>query len=91
MEGWVKLHRKLLTSQIFSNEKLLRIWIWCLLKASYQDYSQLVGTQNVELKSGQFVFGRKKAAEELKMNESMFYRNIKLLESMRKNQHQIKQ
>jgi hypothetical protein len=83
MEGWVKLHRKLLSSQIFQNDKLLRIWIWCLLKASYQDYSQLVGMQNVNLKSGQFVFGRKAAAEELKMNENTFYHNIKFLEKIR--------
>ena len=87
MEGWVKLHRKLLDSQIFQNEKLLKIWIWCLLKATYKDNSQLVGLQNVDLKSGEFVFGRKKASEELKMSESMFYRNITLLEKLRKNKH----
>lgn len=79
MEGWVKVYRKLLDSSIFKNEKLLKVWVWCLLKASHQDGFQLVGMQKVPLKSGQFVFGRKKAAEELNMSESLVYRYIQFL------------
>ena len=79
MEGWVKLYRKLLGSNIFQNEKLLKVWVWCLLKASYQDGDQLVGMQKVELKSGQFIFGRKKASEELNMSESLVYRYMQFL------------
>lgn len=80
MEGWIKLHRKLLSSKIFSNEKILKIWIWCLLKASSQEYETLVGMTNIKLERGQFVFGRKKAAEELKMNENTIYKYMKVLE-----------
>lgn len=80
--SWVKLYRKLLQSPIFENEKALKIWIWCLLKASYKDREQLVGLQVVNLKSGQFIFGRKKAAEELRMTESIIYKYIKLLEDL---------
>jgi hypothetical protein len=60
----------------------LKIWIWCLLKATHIDRNQLVGQQIVELKKGQFVFGRKKASEELKMTESVIYKYIKLLEKL---------
>lgn len=80
MEGWIKLHRKLLSSKIFNNEKILKIWIWCLLKASSQEYETLVGMTNIKLERGQFVFGRKKAAEELKMNENTIYKYMKVLE-----------
>lgn len=80
--SWVKLYRKLLQSPIFENEKALKIWIWCLLKASYKDREQLVGLQVVNLKSGQFIFGRKKASEELRMTESIIYKYIKLLEDL---------
>ena len=66
-KSWIKLYRNLLYSPIFENEKGLKIWIWCLLKATHIDRNQLVGQQIVELKKGQFVFGRKKASEELKM------------------------
>lgn len=81
-KSWIKLYRNLLYSPIFENEKGLKIWIWCLLKATHIDRNQLVGQQIVELKKGQFVFGRKKASEELKMTESVIYKYIKLLEKL---------
>lgn len=70
MNGWIKLHRKLLGSPIFQNEKLLKVFMYCLLKASHSDHQQVVGRQIVPLKPGQFVFGRKKAAVELDLKES---------------------
>lgn len=80
--SYIKLFRKLLNSPIFENEKALKIWIWCLLKATYKERIQLVGQTEVKLKKGQFVFGRKKAAEELQMTESTIYKYIKLLEKL---------
>lgn len=70
MQGWVSLHRKLLSSDIFQNEKLLKVFIYCLLKATHTEHSQKVGKQTVQLNPGQFVFGRRKAALELDMKES---------------------
>lgn len=83
MEGYIKLYRKLLDSSIFQNEKALKVFIWCLLKATHTDREQLVGQQLIKLESGQFIFGRKKASEELKMKEATIYRYIKLLEKMK--------
>ena len=81
-KSYIKLFRKLLNSPIFENEKALKIWIWCLLKATHKERLQLVGQQEVNLQKGQFVFGRKKASEELKMSESTIYKYIKLLEKL---------
>ena len=50
-----------------------------MLKATYQDEVQLVGMQKIQLKSGQFIFGRKKASEELNMSESLVYRYMQFL------------
>lgn len=80
--SYIKLFRKLLNSPIFENEKALKIWIWCLLKATHKEREQLVGQQIVKLKKGDFVFGRKQASEELKMTESTIYKYIKLLEKL---------
>lgn len=92
-ETWIKLYRKIMKSPIWENEKALKIWIWCLLKATHEKREQLVGQQVIELKKGQFVFGRKKASDELQMNENTIYRYIKLLEKIRndnsKKQQQI--
>lgn len=82
MAGWIKLHRKLKNSLVFDNPDLLKVWIWCLLKATHDDYIQMIGLQEVELEKGQFIFGRKVAANELKMSESKTYRLIKKLETM---------
>jgi DNA-binding transcriptional regulator YhcF (GntR family) len=80
MQGWIKLHRKLLHSSIFQNPNLLKFWIWCLLKASHCDHNTRVGLQEVELKEGQFIFGRNKAATELNMNPSTVYRYLSVIE-----------
>ena len=82
MEGWVKLHRKLLSSSIWENEKLLRVFMWCLLKASHKKHEQIVGMATVELSPGQFVTGRKKAAIELGMKESTVESHLKALEKL---------
>lgn len=82
-ETWIKLYRKLLISPIFENEKALKVWIWCLLKATHTEREQLVGKKIIHLEVGQFVFGRNKASEELKMSESSVYGYIKLLEKLK--------
>ena len=82
MEGYIKLARKITNSSVFDNPYLLKIWIWILCKSTHKEYSQMVGLQEIHLKKGQLIFGRKKAAEQLKMKESNVYKLIKTLEKM---------
>ena len=79
--GWIKLHRCLLDKAIFDNPKLLKVFIWCLCKASHKDHQQLVGRRVVNLKAGQFIFGRYKNAEELNIKPTTLWDYVKLLES----------
>jgi len=81
MEGWIKLHRCLMEKAIFQNEKLLKVFIWCLLKASHSEHEQLIGRQKVTLQPGQFPTGRHKAAVELNMSPSTAWSYLKLLEA----------
>lgn len=81
-DGWIKLYRKIIGSPVFDNPDLFKVWVWCMCKASHCEHEAIVGRQTVKLQPGQFVFGRKVAADELKMNESSVYRYIKKLESM---------
>ena len=89
--GYIKLFRKLLLSPIFENEKALKVWIWCLLKATHTEREQLVGRQIVHLEKGQFIFGRKKASKELKIKERTLYDYLKLLEQLSMIRHKIQQ
>lgn len=81
-EGYIKLFRKLLKSPIWDNEKALKIWLWCLLKATHIERDQLVGQQIIHLEKGQFITGRAKASNELKMKERTIYDYFKLLEKL---------
>ncbi len=78
MEGHIKLYRKLLDHPVFAHEVPLKIWIWCLLKASFKSRSISVkcgkGYSIVCLKPGEFVFGRHTACEQLGISESTIYR-----------------
>jgi hypothetical protein len=73
-QGYVKLWRKSLDAGWFRNPKLWTFWTWCLMKASHKEHKVIIGHQEITLKPGQFIFGRKQAAKELKMNPSQIYR-----------------
>lgn len=79
--GYIKLWRKSLDSGMLRNHELWAFWCWCLIKASHKEMSQLVGLQKLRILPGQFVFGRRKAAQELKLHESRIFRMLKWLET----------
>jgi len=54
---------------MIKNHKLWAFWTWSLLKASHKQYTQKVGFQEINIEPGQFIFGRKAAAEELGISE----------------------
>lgn len=85
-EGWIKLHRKLLDSQVFQSEGLLKVWIWCLLKANHKDNWVSVktgrGITEVLVRRGQFIFGRETASKELKMAPRTVYDRMQKLARM---------
>jgi len=67
--GYIKLWRKSLDSTVWQNPKVWRFWSWCLMKASHKEIIQMVGFQDILLKPGQFIFGRKSCARETKLSE----------------------
>lgn len=84
--GWIALHRKLLDSRVFANEGLLKVWIYCLCRANHEkNYVPITtgkGETEVEVKPGDFIFGRNAAAKDLKMNPSTVYKRMQKLENM---------
>jgi len=57
-QGWISLHRKLLENPVFKNYKLLQTFLYCLLKATHEDYQLMIGDQVIDLKKGQLATGR---------------------------------
>jgi hypothetical protein len=77
-DGAIMLYRMILESQVFAHEVVLKIWIWCLLKASYKERFVPLkigkGTKVIKLLPGQFIFGRNSAEKELKIAGSTVWR-----------------
>jgi hypothetical protein len=67
--GYVKVWRKIQDNDILKNHRYCAFFLWSLTKASHKRFNIIVGSQPVTLEPGQFVFGRRKAAEELGMTE----------------------
>ena len=84
--GYVFLHRKLIDSRVFQNADLLKVFIWCLLKANHEGkwVPLTVGRGKIEVfvKPGQFIFGRSTAAKELKMAASSVRNRIGTLQKI---------
>lgn len=85
VEGWIKLHRRMLTQGWLTNPKLLSFWCWCLLKASHDKHTIIVGHQHVTLEAGQFIFGRKAASQELKQSEQEIRTHLNFLTKVEQN------
>ena len=83
---YIKLTRSLLRSEAFMSEKMLKVWVWCLIKANFEekDVNIVVGRwkSKIKVKRGDFLFGRHKASEELNMKESTVYGIMKKLVEM---------
>jgi len=80
MMGHFKVDRAIIDHAVFAHPTALKIWIWCLAKASYKERTVpfLVGNgcTVIELKAGQFIFGRYTAEESLGIDGSAIYRWI---------------
>ena len=68
--GWIKLYRQILTNGWFKNHNVLVFWIYCLLKAAHKPTKVIRGYNEIRLESGQFVFGRRKASEEIALSKT---------------------
>ena len=83
MNGWIKLHRKLLESLIFDNPRALKVWVWCLLRANHKPAKVMVGHQVVHLEAGEFITGSHKASKELGIPVATLWRYLETLEELK--------
>lgn len=77
MQGYIKLHRQILDNGLFADAELLKIFIWCILKANTEEaivYGRKVGV-------GQFLTGRVSASEELHIKPTTVYKRMQRLKA----------
>jgi DNA-binding Lrp family transcriptional regulator len=78
-KGYIKIHRKILDNGVFENGELLKVFVWCILRANTEPAT----VYGINLKIGQFVTGRNSAAQELKIPPTTVYDRIKKLEQLK--------
>ena len=82
MEGYIKLHRKILENPIACKDSdYFSIWVYLLLNATHKEYDVLFKGKKVSLKPGELLTGRKSISAKLKISESKVQRILKDLES----------
>lgn len=64
-QGFVALHRKLMDNPVWCDPNYLKLWLYCLFKASHKEHEQLVGNQLIKLQRGQFITGREALADDM--------------------------
>lgn len=62
-KGWIKLHKKLLNSAVWSDNQRLKAWIHILLSANYEDKEWFANGRLIQIKRGQFVTSNRKLQE----------------------------
>lgn len=75
---WVKVHRSLMDSAVWSDEWLVKLWMWCLLKANFKP-SVFKGMM---IERGQFATGQHTGADELGVSPTRWYRGMTTLEKL---------
>ena len=87
MQGWVKLHRKLLDSAVMTKSAYLHLWVTLLLMASHKETKFIFNDKEQTLMPGQLLTGRKRLEEITRIPQTTIERILKVLE----NGHQIAQ
>ncbi len=75
MDGWIKLHRKILDNPIvFKDPDHVTVWIYLLLNATHKEHAAIFAGEKIILKSGQLITGRRAIADKTGVEESKVYR-----------------
>lgn len=82
MDGWIKLHRKLLDNPIVCKDaEHMAVWIYLLLHAAHEEKAAVFKGEKIILQPGQLITGRLKIAETLHINESKVKRILTAFKS----------
>jgi hypothetical protein len=76
LDGWIKLHRKLLENPIIKNPQLLQLAIYCLLNANHKPKKAFWGKDEIDVQKGQFITGRYELAKDLKCKPITIYKRM---------------
>lgn len=72
MEGWIKLHRKILNHEIWADVTAFRLFMLLLLNSAYQEFEY----HGIQLKPGQYIRSYSNLAKDLSYREKRGYKSV---------------
>jgi hypothetical protein len=78
MQGWVKLHRRLLMKGYANRPSYVSLWIHILLSVNHQEKEFLWNDRLITIKPGQFITGRKELSESTGIPETTIERILNI-------------
>ncbi len=82
MQGWIKLHRKLMQTSFYRDSETVHLAIHLLLKANHCDKDIIFNNEEITIKRGSLITGRQALSRETGIHESTVYRKLKVLEKV---------
>ena len=81
MEGWIKIHRKILENPVVCKDsETFSIWLYLLLNATHQEIPVVFKGEKIILKKGQLITGILSISKKLKINKDKVQRTLKCFE-----------
>jgi predicted transcriptional regulator len=81
MEGWIKLHRKILESAVFMKPDYFQVWIYILLEVNHKDKKIIWNNEYKIIEKGSGIFSQKSISKKLNISLSTVNRILKCLEN----------
>lgn len=82
MEGWIKIHRKILENPVVCKDsETFSIWLFLLLSATHQEIPTVFKGEKITLKKGQLITGILSISKKLKINKDKVQRTLKCFET----------
>jgi len=69
MSGWIKLHRKFLETSFYQSSQCVHLALHCLLKANHKDKKIIWNNNEMIVRAGEFITGRKALRKETRLTE----------------------
>jgi len=79
MQGWIKLHRRIIDHWIWQDPEYLRMWIYLLLDVNHEDRKVVWNKNVIEVKRGEKITSLKKLSEEFNCSRGKVRHFLKLL------------
>ena len=96
MDGYIKLHRKILDNPVVCKDaEYFSVWLYLLLNATHKEFPALFKGEKIVLQPGQLITGRLSIAEQFNISESKVKRilisleNDQQIERQRSNQNSL--